>query len=124
MVASTMTDKHVSRRSQVIALSLMLALFISSLFAIVYSQYLNRFLFVELQDLYEQRDAIEVEWGQLELEQSAWSTHGRITRIAQQELGMLRPQQNTHYIARRDVGTEGAMPQGRFDTAMVSVVTD
>src|SRR5690606_38794255 len=43
---------------------------------------------VELQKLEAERDALAVEWGQLQLEQSAWSTHARIEQVARKELNM------------------------------------
>lgn len=56
--------------------------------AIVKSRHGNRTAFVELQQLEARRDELAVEWGQLQLEQSAWSTHARIEQVARQELEM------------------------------------
>ncbi|MHB1359750.1 MAG: cell division protein FtsL [Rhodocyclaceae bacterium] len=39
----------------------------------------------------ERMRALEVEWGQLQLEQSTWATHARIEEIARQRLGMHAP---------------------------------
>lgn len=39
----------------------------------------------------ERMRALEVEWGQLQLEQSTWATHSRIEEIARQRLGMHTP---------------------------------
>lgn len=49
----------------------------------------NRTNFVELQSLQETRDELQVQWGQLQLEQSAWATHGRIERTAREQLDMV-----------------------------------
>lgn len=66
---------------------LLIANVISAL-AVVRARHGNRTEFVELQQLEARRDALEVEWGQLQLEQSAWATHGRIEQVAREELGM------------------------------------
>lgn len=57
----------------------------------VTSQHKARKLFVELEK--EQREAkrLDVEWGQLQLEQSTWATHARIESIASRDLRMRLP---------------------------------
>jgi cell division protein FtsL len=35
--------------------------------------------------------ALDVEWGQLQLEQSTWATHTRVEQIARDKLGMRPP---------------------------------
>jgi cell division protein FtsL len=42
----------------------------------------------------ERMRALEVEWGQLQLEQSTWATHARIEEIARRRLGMHTPRTN------------------------------
>jgi len=37
------------------------------------------------------RDNLEIEWGQLQLEQSAWSTHAFVERVASTRLHMATP---------------------------------
>ena len=51
-----------------------LALMVSAL-GVVYAKHEARSRFVELQRLTKERDNLDIEWGQLQLEQSAWSTH-------------------------------------------------
>jgi len=58
---------------------------------VVYAKYASRKSFVELQSLRAERDAIDVEWGRLQLEQSTWATHGRVERIARKKLEMHTP---------------------------------
>jgi cell division protein FtsL len=48
-------------------------------------------MFVELESLNAQRDNLEIEWGQLQLEQSAWSTHAFVERVASTKLRMATP---------------------------------
>jgi len=67
---------------------LLLVLVVFSALAVVYSKHQSRKLFVELSSLQKTRDAMEVEWGQLQLEQSTWATSGRIEKLARQRLQM------------------------------------
>ena len=67
-----------------------LAVFGSAL-AVVYSKHQSRKLFVQLHALNEVRDELNVAWGQLQLEQSTWATHGRIEKIARNRLKMRIP---------------------------------
>ena len=67
---------------------ILLLLVVLSALAVVYSKHQSRKLFVELNSLQKSRDAMEVEWGQLQLEQSTWATSGRIEKLARQRLQM------------------------------------
>jgi cell division protein FtsL len=57
----------------------------------IYSKHRSRELFVTLERLNNQRDTLEIEWGQLQLEQSAWSTHAFVERVASTKLRMASP---------------------------------
>lgn len=57
----------------------------------VYSKHRARELFVELERLNRERDRLETEWGQLQLEQSAWSTHAFVESVASSKLRMNIP---------------------------------
>ena len=57
----------------------------------VYLKHRSREMFVELERLHQRRDNLEIEWGQLQLEQSAWSTHAFVERVASQRLRMATP---------------------------------
>ena len=59
--------------------------------ACVYVRHEARKLFVELQRLENERDRLEIEWGQLRLEQSTWATHARVENMARDELNMIEP---------------------------------
>ncbi len=73
-----------------VAIILWIAVAISAL-AIIYSTHLSRQFFGELQNLKTQRNDLEVEWGQLLLEQSTWTAQFRIERLAIEQLGMVSP---------------------------------
>jgi cell division protein FtsL len=59
--------------------------------SVVHSKYLTRINFAQLQDLRAQRDALDVEWNRLRLEEAALSTHVRVERKARDEIGMYLP---------------------------------
>ncbi len=57
----------------------------------IYSKHRARELFVELERLNGKRDTLEIAWGQLQLEQSAWSTHAFVESVASRKLRMAMP---------------------------------
>jgi cell division protein FtsL len=69
----------------------LLGILIACALAVVTSQHQGRKLYVELQKEQELAKQLDVEWGQLQLEQSTWATHSRIEKIAGRELGMRVP---------------------------------
>ena len=79
---------------------LLLVANVATALAVVRSRHGNRTEFVELQQLEARRDALEVEWGQLQLEQSAWATHGRIEQVARKELDMVIARGNDVVVLR------------------------
>lgn len=72
-------------------LSLLVVLVTASAVTVVYARHLNRTVFIDLQQLQQQRDAMNVEWGKLQLEQSTFATHSKIESVARQRLGMQMP---------------------------------
>ena len=82
-------------RSMLIGLAV--AVFLSAL-GVVYSKHESRRLFVQLQKIQRDGDALNLEWGRLQLEQSTWATQGRIERIAREKLNMTRPKPEQVYI--------------------------
>jgi cell division protein FtsL len=65
---------------------------LGSSLGVVYAKQEARSRFNELQQLVRKRDDLDIEWGQLQLEQSTWATHGRVERLAHDELHMVIPQ--------------------------------
>lgn len=59
--------------------------------ALVYTKHEARKLFVELEGLTQERDELNIEWGQLQIEQSTWATHGRVESIVRERLSMIDP---------------------------------
>jgi len=69
----------------------LLAALIACALGLVTSQHQARKLYVELQKEQETAKQLEVERGQLQLEQSTWATHARVEKIAVNALGMKVP---------------------------------
>ncbi len=59
--------------------------------AVVTSQHKARKLYQDLQKEQVVAKQIDVEWGQLQLEQGTWSTHARIEKMAVRQLNMQVP---------------------------------
>jgi cell division protein FtsL len=70
---------------------LLLAILVACALSLVSSQHKARKLYVELQKEQELAKQLDIEWGQLQLEQSTWAMHGRIEKIATQKLNMRVP---------------------------------
>ncbi|SNR63845.1 cell division protein FtsL [Methylobacillus rhizosphaerae] len=58
---------------------------------VITSQHKARKLYIELQQQEDNAKQYEIEWGQLQLEQSTWAMHSRIERIAEKRLNMQVP---------------------------------
>ncbi len=71
--------------------ALLLLLVIACALGVVTSQHKARKLFVELQKEKDLAQRMDVEWGQLQLEQSAWSTQAFVERVASTKLHMAMP---------------------------------
>jgi cell division protein FtsL len=80
-----------SQRIMIIALPILWSAALGSAAAAVYIKHRSREMFVELERLETRRDNLQIEWGQLQLEQSAWSTHAFVERVASAKLHMGMP---------------------------------
>jgi len=78
-------------RGQVFWLSCLVIAVILSGLAVVYSKFLSRSLFVELQQVRASRDHVDMEWGRLQLELATQGALGRVMRIANERLQMQVP---------------------------------
>ena len=77
------------------------AVCVISAMALVYTKHEARKLFVELEGLTRERDDLNIEWGQLQIEQSTWATHARIEQVAVDRLSLVRPGSSEIYIVER-----------------------
>ncbi|MEO0575394.1 MAG: cell division protein FtsL [Pseudomonadota bacterium] len=69
---------------------LLLALCVTAI-ALAYTKHQSRRLFVELQTLSRERDSLNEEWVQLQLEQSTYAAHSLIEKKAATSLSLYRP---------------------------------
>ncbi len=85
------TRYSLMNRGGAVAVLLLLGLITASGVWVVHTKYLTRIHFAQLQDLRAQRDALDVEWNRLRLEEAALSTDVRVERKARDQLGMYLP---------------------------------
>jgi cell division protein FtsL len=78
---------------------LWLAVLASSV-GVIYARHQARELFVRLEKLNAERDRLDMEWGRLQLEQSAWSSDAFVERVANAKLQMSIPQTRDVRIVR------------------------
>jgi len=92
----------IGKNGQPILLLMILAVVcVISAITLVYTKHESRNLFVELEQLTAERDELNIEWGQLQIEQSTWATHARIERVALEELELVRPKSTEIYLIER-----------------------
>lgn len=80
----------------------LLVVMTASATGVVYTTHKSRHLLNELQQLERQRNALQVAWGQLLLEQSSLVAQGRIENLAIAELGMKIPATEKVVVVRSD----------------------
>ena len=83
------------------SLVILLVLVVITSVGVVYAKHQGRKLFVELQALREARDSMDIEWGQLQLEQSTLTTQGQVERAARERLGMVNINTDSMVIVRK-----------------------
>lgn len=59
--------------------------------ATVSSNHRARKFFIELENEQKRMRDLDVEWSQLQLEQSTWANHARVEKVAREKLGMHPP---------------------------------
>ena len=91
----------VSRQQSFLLTFVFAVVCVLSAIALVYSKHESRKLFVELEALTQERDALNIEWGQLQIEQSTWAQHARIEKVATDDLALVRPAAADIYVIER-----------------------
>ena len=71
----------------------MLLVIISAL-GVVYTKFQARKLFLEIKKLESELNTREIEWGQLQLEQTTLQEHNQIERLARERLNLRYPKRN------------------------------
>lgn len=74
-----------------VVISLLFLLCMASGLGVVVTTHMTRVQFAQLQQLEQEENQLQTEWGQLLLEEGAWSTPARIEQIATERLGMRIP---------------------------------
>ena len=93
---------QVTQTHQPFALVLVFAIVcVTSAMALIYTKHESRKLFVELESLTQERDELNIEWGQLQIEQSTWATHARIEQVATDDLELMRPEATEIFVIER-----------------------
>ena len=82
---------------------LLVTLLVTCALALVNSQYRARNLFIELEKLQQQSRQLDIDWAQLQLDQSTLGKNARIEEIARTDLNMapLSPAR-TQYLTEGD----------------------
>lgn len=78
------------RGGLLVPLALALAVVVSAL-AVVRTKHENRALVNDLDRLRAERERLDMEWSQLQLEEATLSHHARVEKIAREQLGMTEP---------------------------------
>lgn len=78
-------------RPRLIGLALLVCAVIASAVSVAYVKYLTRAEFVRLQEARVERDALDIEWGRLRLEEASLTAHSRLEDRAREALGMHLP---------------------------------
>jgi len=85
----------------IFSLLILLAAVLVSAIAVVWTRHQSRTLFVQLSQLQRDRDALNIEYGQLELEQATWAEPRRIDSEARTKLGMFAPRPQDVQLVRQ-----------------------
>ena len=88
------SDNAVSQQRPWFLVATVALLVVLSANSVIYSTYQTRKLVAEFQQLQNMRNDMEVEWGQLLLEQSTWGSFNRVERLASKQLKMIVPEPN------------------------------
>jgi cell division protein FtsL len=88
------------KRSELMMVVLVgMAVLISSV-VVVKTKHENRRLVTELADMRGERERLETEWSQLQLEEATLANHGRVEQIAHEKLSMMAPKDTAIVEAR------------------------
>lgn len=84
-----------------LCLVILLVAVVMSAITVVWTRHQSRVLFVQLTQLQGQRDALNIEYGQLELEQATWAEPRRIDSEARTKLSMFMPRPQDVQLVRQ-----------------------
>jgi cell division protein FtsL len=84
-----------------VALPVLWLAVLGSAVQVIYARHKARDMFVHLEKLNAERDSLEIDSGRLQLEQSYWSSHAFVERVANAKLQMNLPQTRDVRIVRQ-----------------------
>lgn len=83
---------------------LLVAVLVICALSVVSARHQARKLFIALQAEQARARALDVEWGQLQLEISTWLMHNRVEEVARDRLKMAIPDPRRIYVLRAQRG--------------------
>lgn len=87
-------------RLRLLVVILLVLVTLVSAMVVITSSHLTREQYARLQRLEREQNQLQTEWGQLLLEESAWSSPARIERLAVERLEMRVPDVNEVEVIR------------------------
>jgi cell division protein FtsL len=78
-------------RTALVVAAVLAAAVLASGVAVIYVKYLTREAFGALQVVRAGRDSLDVEWGRLQIEEAALTSHTRVEDNARNQLDMIMP---------------------------------
>jgi cell division protein FtsL len=78
-------------RAALVVAGVLAAAVLASGVGVIHVKYLTREEFGTLQQVRAQRDSLDVEWGRLQIEEAALTSHTRIEDNARNQLNMIMP---------------------------------
>lgn len=78
----------------------LVAMVLLSALSVIYSTNAHRLAMGEIQQLEQQGNRLQLQWGQLLLEQTSLATPGRVQQLANDKLHMVMPEPSKTFILR------------------------
>lgn len=99
-----LADMHMSKTSYFLMI-IMLAVLVSA-FGVIYSTNSYRSAFSQVEQEEQQKHFLELQWGQLLLEQSSLATPARVEEFARSKLKMTLPDSKNSYLLHAKFGSK------------------
>lgn len=91
-----LTEIKISR--QLMAILLLAVCVLASALAVVYSTNAYRSVFIQMEQAEQQSNHLQMQWGQLLLEQASLATLSRVQYLAQKKLDMALPETKNSFV--------------------------
>ena len=89
------------KRPEALVLGILGLAVLTSAVLVVESKHENRRLVTQLTDLRAQKEHLDTEWSQLQLEEATLANHGRVEQIAREKLSMTLPKDSVIVEAKK-----------------------